>query len=188
MVKLDKIYTRGGDGGETSLGDGSRVAKHSLRVHAQGDIDETNAAIGLARRFTDPDDVCDAILARIQNDLFDLGADVTSPGNDHADGKLRIKPAQIDRLEHEIDTANESLEPLRSFILRGGTNLAATLHFACTVCRRAERMLSALAAEEKINQHGLKYINRLSDLLFVLARSANNGGTTDVLWKPGENS
>ena len=130
MVKLDKIYTRGGDDGETSLGDGSRVAKHSLRVHAQGDIDETNAAIGIARRFTDPDDVCDAILARIQNDLFDLGADVTSPGNDHADGKLRIEPTQIERLEHEIDIANESLEPLGSFILRGGTDLAATLHFA----------------------------------------------------------
>jgi len=188
MVKLDKIYTRGGDGGETSLGDGSRVAKHSLRVHAQGDIDETNAAIGLARRFADADDGCSAILARVQNDLFDLGADVTSPGNDHADGKLRIQPAQVERLENEIDTVNESLEPLRSFILRGGTDLAATLHFACTVCRRAERMLSALAAKEEINQHGLKYINRLSDLLFVLARTANDSGTTDVLWKPGENT
>jgi len=188
MVKLDKIYTRGGDGGETSLGDGSRVAKHSLRVHAQGDIDETNAAIGLARRFTDTDDVCDVILARIQNDLFDLGADVTSPGNDPTDGKLRIQPAQVERLENEIDTLNETLEPLRSFILRGGTDLAAALHFACTVCRRAERMMSALAEEEEINQHGLKYINRLSDLLFVLARTANTGGTTDVLWKPGENA
>jgi cob(I)alamin adenosyltransferase len=188
MVKLDKIYTRGGDGGETSLGDGSRVAKHSLRIHAQGDIDETNAAIGLARRFADTDDVCGPILARIQNDLFDLGADVTSPGNDHADGNLRIQPAQIERLEHEIDAANENLEPLRSFILRGGTDLAAALHMACTICRRAERILSALAVEEEINQHGLKYINRLSDLLFVLARTANEGGTADVLWKPGENS
>ena len=188
MVKLDKIYTRGGDGGETSLGDGTRVAKHSLRVHAQGDIDETNAAIGLARRFTETNDICDAVLARVQNDLFDLGADVTSPGNDHTDGKLRIQPAQVGRLEEEIDRVNEALEPLQSFILRGGTDLAATLHFACTVCRRAERMLSALAAEEEINQHGLKYINRLSDLLFVLARSANDSGTIDVLWKPGENS
>ena len=164
------------------------MAKHSLRVHAQGDIDETNAAIGLARRFANTDDVCSKVLARVQNDLFDLGADVTSPGNDHADGKLRIQPAQVERLEREIDTVNEALEPLRSFILRGGTDLAATLHFACTVCRRAERMLSALAADEEINPHGLKYINRLSDLLFVLARAANKGGTADVLWKPGENS
>lgn len=187
MVKLDKIYTRGGDGGETSLGDGTRVAKHSLRVHAQGDIDETNATIGLARRFAGPDDT-DAILSRIQNDLFDLGADVTSPGDDHTDGSLRIQPAQVERLEAEIDRTNEKLEPLRSFILRGGTDCAAALHLACTVCRRAERVLSALAAEEPINPHGLKYINRLSDLLFVLARAANDGGNADVLWKPGQNT
>jgi cob(I)alamin adenosyltransferase len=195
MVKLDKIYTRGGDGGETSLGDGRRVAKHSPRVHAQGDIDETNAAIGLARRFARADERADArtgnsddILARIQNDLFDLGADVTCPGGDHSDGSLRIQPAQVDRLEREIDQINESLEPLRSFVLRGGTDLAAALHFACTVCRRAERLLSALAAEETINPHGLKYLNRLSDLLFVMARIANDGGKSDVLWKPGANS
>lgn len=188
MVKLDKIYTRGGDGGETSLGDGSRVAKHSTRVHAQGDIDETNAAIGLARRYANMDDRAAATLARIQNDLFDLGADVTRPGSDHTDGSLRIQPGQVERLEREIDQVNEKLEPLKSFILRGGTDLAAALHFACTVCRRAERMLSALAAEEPVNPHGLQYINRLSDLLFVMARAANNGGTADVLWRPGENS
>ena len=124
----------------------------------------------------------------MQNDLFDLGADVTAPGDDPADGKLRIQPAQVERLEQEIDRVNENLEPLKSFILRGGNDLAATLHFACTVCRRAERLMSALAAEETINPHGLKYINRLSDLLFVMARDANDGGRSDVLWKPGENS
>lgn len=188
MVKLDKIYTRGGDGGETSLGDGSRVAKHAPRVQAQGDIDETNAAIGLARRHTASEPEPDAILARVQNDLFDLGADVTAPGDDPTDGNLRIQPAQVERLEREIDRVNENLEPLKSFILRGGNDLAATLHFACTVCRRAERMMSALAAEEAINPNGLKYINRLSDLLFVMARDANDGGISDVLWKPGENS
>lgn len=187
MVKLDKIYTRGGDGGETSLGDGSRVAKHSLRVHAQGEIDEANATIGLARRFAEPEDT-DDILSRIQNDLFDLGADVTRPGDDHTDGSLRIQPAQVERLEAEIDEANKNLEPLRSFVLRGGTDFAAALHLACTVCRRAERALSALATEEPINPHGLKYINRLSDLLFVLARAANDGGNADVLWKPGQNT
>ncbi|MBT5646636.1 MAG: cob(I)yrinic acid a,c-diamide adenosyltransferase [Rhodospirillaceae bacterium] len=187
MVKLDKIYTRGGDGGETSLGDGSRVAKYSLRVHAQGDIDETNAMIGLARRFADPE-TTDAVLSRIQNDLFDLGADVTRPGDDHTDGNLRIQPGQVDRLEGEIDEANENLEPLRSFVLRGGTDFAASLHLACTVCRRAERVLTALAAEEPINTHGLKYLNRLSDLLFVMARAANDDGKTDVLWKPGQNT
>lgn len=188
MVKLDKIYTRGGDGGKTSLGDGSRIAKHALRIHAQGDIDETNAAIGLARRHSSSDPGADDTLARVQNDLFDLGADVTSPGSDPADGKLRIQPAQVDRLEREIDRVNETLEPLKSFILRGGTDLAAALHMACTVCRRAERMMSALAEAEEINPHALKYINRLSDLLFVMARDANNGGTADVLWRPGENS
>lgn len=186
MVKLDKIYTRGGDAGETSLGDGSRIAKHSLRVAAQGDVDETNAAIGLARCHAEGE--TDAVLARVQNDLFDLGADVTRPGDDPGDGSLRIQPAQVERLESEIDTANDALEPLKSFVLRGGTNLAANLHFACTVCRRAERAMTALAAEEAINGHALKYINRLSDLLFVLARQANGNGTTDVLWAPGEHA
>lgn len=188
MVKLDKIYTRGGDTGETSLGDGSRIAKHAPRVHAQGEIDETNAAIGLARLHTASSPDADSALARVQNDLFDLGADVTTPGNDPADGTLRIQPAQVERLEQEIDRVNENLEPLKSFILRGGSDLAAALHFGCTVCRRAERAMSALAAGEDINPHGLKYLNRLSDLLFVMARDANNGGASDILWKPGENS
>ena len=187
MVKLDKIYTRAGDTGETSLGDGSRIAKHSLRVTAQGDVDETNAAIGLARCHAGGGGA-DPLLARVQNDLFDLGADVTRPGDNHTDGSLRIQPAQVKRLEAEIDTANESLEPLKSFILRGGTDLAATLHFACTVCRRAERAMTALAVEEPVNPHGLTYINRLSDLLFVLARQANFNGSADVLWTPGEHS
>ncbi len=186
MVKLDKIYTRGGDAGETSLGDGSRVSKHSPRVTAQGDVDETNAAIGLARCHADGE--IDKVLARVQNDLFDLGADVTRPGDDPGDGSLRIQPAQVERLEQEIDHANDALEPLTSFVLRGGTDLAANLHFACTVCRRAERAMTALAAEEPINCHALKYINRLSDLLFVLARQANGNGTTDVLWAPGEHA
>ena len=188
MVKLDRIYTKGGDAGETSLGDGARVAKHALRIHAQGDVDETNAAIGLARLHAAPEDA-DAILARIQNDLFDLGADVTRPGNgggsDEGDGNLRIREVQVARIEAEIDALNESLEPLRSFVLRGGTPFAAALHFACTVCRRAERTLCALAAAEPVNPAALRYLNRLSDLLFVLARTANDGGSADVLWRPG---
>jgi cob(I)alamin adenosyltransferase len=186
MVKLDKIYTRGGDAGETSLGDGSRAPKYSTRIAAQGDIDETNAAIGLARLSADPASM-DDILSRVQNDLFDLGADVTRPGDDCEDGNLRIHPAQIDRLEQEIDDLNVGLEPLTSFVLRGGTPFAAALHFACTVARRAERTMTALAAAEAVNPHALKYINRLSDLLFVMARAANDGGKSDVLWRPGAN-
>ena len=187
MIKLDKIYTRGGDAGETSLGDGTRIAKHSLRIAAQGEVDETNAAIGLTRCHTMSADI-DPLLSRIQNDLFDLGADITRPGNDHKDGNLRIQPAQVKRLEIEIDTANENLEALKSFILRGGTNIAANLHFTCTVCRRAERTMSALNAEEPLNPNGLRYINRLSDLLFVLARQANKNGAADILWAPGEHA
>jgi cob(I)alamin adenosyltransferase len=187
MVKLDKIYTRAGDAGETSLGDGNRVAKHNPRIIAQGDIDETNAAIGLARCNTDGGNL-DGLLGQVQNDLFDLGADLTRNGDDHEDGCLRIQPTQVERLEMEIDAANKALEPLKSFILRGGTHLAARLHFACTVCRRAERAMTALAAEEPINSYGLKYINRLSDLLFVLARQANGNGKSDVLWAPGKHA
>ena len=160
MVKLDKIYTKGGDGGKTSLGDGSRVPKYALRVHAQGDIDETNAAIGLARRHAAGDEP-DAVLGRVQNDLFDLGADVTRPGSDPEDGNLRIRPAQVARLEREIDAFNEALPALTSFVLRGGGDFGAALHFACTVCRRAERSLCALAAEEDVNPHGLAFLNRL---------------------------
>ena len=187
MVKLDKIYTRGGDAGQTSLGDGSRVPKHSQRITAQGDVDETNAAIGLARCYTGNADV-DPMLSRIQNDLFDLGADVTRPGDDPGDGNLRIQPAQVGRLETEIDITNKMLEPLTSFVLRGGSDLAAYLHFACTVCRRAERAMTALAEAEPLNPCALKYINRLSDLLFVLARQANDNGNSDVLWTPGKHA
>jgi cob(I)alamin adenosyltransferase len=183
MVKLDKIYTRGGDSGETSLGDGARVAKHSLRIAAQGDIDETNAAIGLARLYTDSG--ASVVLERVQNDLFDLGADVARPGDDAADGNLRIKPVQVARLEAEIDAVNEHLSPLTSFVLRGGSRGAARLHFACTVARRAERALTALAAAEPVNAQALAYLNRLSDLLFVLARAANDDGKADILWRPG---
>ncbi|MEX2453393.1 MAG: cob(I)yrinic acid a,c-diamide adenosyltransferase [Rhodospirillaceae bacterium] len=187
MVKLDKIYTKGGDGGETSLGDGSRVSKYAPRIHAQGDIDELNAAIGLARLHAAPVEA-DETLARIQNDLFDLGADVTRPGDDPDDGSLRIRPVQVAWLETEIDTANEGLAPLRSFVLRGGSEFAAALHFACTVCRRAERSMCALAAGEPVNAEAMRYVNRLSDLLFVMARAANDGGASDVLWRPGGNA
>lgn len=187
MVKLDKIYTKGGDRGETSLGDGNRISKFSLRIHAQGDIDETNAVIGLARRHATPA-AADEILARIQNDLFDLGADITRPGSDAADGNLRMQPGQVARLEREIDSVNDGLEPLRSFVLRGGSDFAAALHLACTVSRRAERWMCAIAAEDDVNGHAMQYINRLSDLLFVMARAANDGGKTDVLWKPGQNA
>ena len=184
MVRLDKIYTGGGDAGQTSLGDGSRVSKAAIRVCAQGDIDETNAAIGLARRHAAAVSA-DEVLARVQNELFDLGADIARPGRDAADSHLRIRPEQVARLEREIDATNEDLSPLASFILRGGNDFAATLHYACTVCRRAERAVCALAAEEEVNPHVLTYLNRLSDLLFVMARAANDGGRSDVLWKPG---
>lgn len=183
MVRLDKIYTGGGDAGETSLGDGSRVAKRSLRVAAIGEIDEANAAIGLARLHADGGTT--AILERIQNDLFDLGADIARPGDDPEDGNLRVRAGQAARLENEIDAANANLEPLKSFVLRGGTAEAAHLHFACTVVRRAERAVAALASTEKINPAASVYLNRLSDLLFVLARQANDGGAGDILWQPG---
>ncbi len=184
MVRLDKIYTRGGDRGETSLGDGTRTAKHSLRITAQGEIDEANAAIGLACVHA-ADDGGGAILARIQNDLFDLGADIARPGGDAPDGKLRVQPGQIARLEREIDAINQGLAPLKSFVLRGGGRYAAHLHLACTVARRAERAVTALAAAEKVTPEAVSYLNRLSDLLFVMARQANDGGRSDVLWQPG---
>ncbi len=184
MVKLDRIYTRGGDGGQTSLSDGTRVEKYSARMHAQGDTDEANAAIGLALLYLEPGDMFDS-LRRVQNDLFDLGADISRPGDDPADGNLRIQASQVVRLEAEIDGANDGLQPLKSFVLRGGSPAAAHLHFACTVTRRAERNFSALAAAEPVNSQAGIYLNRLSDLLFVLARRANNDGATDILWQPG---
>mgnify|MGYP002633691775 FL=1 len=183
MVKLTKIYTRGGDGGETSLGDGARTPKHDLRVAAYGSVDETNATIGLARLYTSGQ--CDDMLARIQNDLFDLGADLCRPGE--ADGALRIVDAQVERLESEIDAMNEQLAALTSFILPGGSEASAHLHLARTVSRRAERLVSELATREAINPAALRYINRLSDHLFQLARLANERGKVDVLWTPGAN-
>ncbi len=192
MVRLTKIYTRGGDKGETSLGDGARVAKHDTRVAAYGAVDEANAAIGLARLHTSGE--ADAALARIQNDLFDLGADLCRPevaekgqGASDAEGPLRIIRAQIDRLEAEIDGMNAELAPLESFVLPGGTEASATLHLARTLVRRAERSITELARTEAVNPSAIAYINRLSDHLFVLARHLNDKGGRDVLWRPGAN-
>jgi len=189
MVRLTRIYTRGGDKGETSLGDGTRVAKQSLRVEAFGTVDEANAAIGLARLHTDGE--TDEMLARVQNDLFDLGADLCTPEEgrraprDQSPGALRIIAAQVARLEREIDRMNASLKPLDSFILPGGAPAAAHLHLARTVTRRAERLVCALAASETVNPEAVKYLNRLSDHLFVLGRRVNDNGAKDVLWQPG---
>jgi cob(I)alamin adenosyltransferase len=186
MVRLTRIYTRGGDAGDTSLGDGARVPKHALRVAAYGTVDEANAAIGIARLHADAES--DEMLGRIQNDLFDLGADLCTPeGGRRAAGALRIVPAQTERLEREIDAINAALAPLDSFILPGGTAAAAHLHLARTVVRRAERLVSELARAESVNPEALKYLNRLSDHLFVLGRRLNDSGARDVLWRPGAN-
>jgi cob(I)alamin adenosyltransferase len=192
MVRLTRIYTRGGDKGQTSLGDGSRVPKHDLRVAAYGTVDEANAVLGLARLHTGgrPDDAlladADAMLARIQNDLFDLGADLCTPEQENpAYPPLRIIDMQVDRLEAEIDRMNEQLSPLNSFILPGGSPAAAFLHQARTVARRAEREMTELALHETVGEPALKYINRLSDHLFVLGRYLNDKGAADVLWVPG---
>jgi cob(I)alamin adenosyltransferase len=191
MVTLSRIYTKTGDLGETGLGDGSRISKASLRVTAIGAVDETNSAIGIARLDSEGD--ADAMLSRIQNDLFDLGADLCAPEegrrppSSNQKDRLRISGAQVERLEREIDAMNEKLEPLTSFVLPGGTALAARLHLARAIARRAEAAMVALAAQEKINEAALRYANRLSDHLFVMARTANNDGMGDVLWVPGEN-
>jgi cob(I)alamin adenosyltransferase len=186
MVTLNRIYTKTGDLGETGLGDGSRISKASLRVTAIGAVDETNSAIGIARLDSEGD--ADAMLSRIQNDLFDLGADLCAPEEGRKpEDRLRISGAQVERLEREIDAMNEKLEPLTSFVLPGGTALAARLHLARAIARRAEAAMVALAAQEKINEAALRYANRLSDHLFVMARTANNSGMGDVLWVPGEN-
>jgi cob(I)alamin adenosyltransferase len=186
MVTLTKIYTRGGDKGQTSLGDGRRVAKHDLRVEAYGTVDETNGVIGLARLYTEG--AADAMLSRIQNDLFDLGADLCTPETGRkAEGALRIIESQVERLESEIDAMNAELQPLTSFILPGGTPASAYLHLARTVARRAERLMTRLAEAEPINPVTIRYINRVSDHLFVLARVLNNNGASDVLWVPGGN-
>jgi len=184
MVKLTRIYTRGGDKGKTSLGDGTRIAKQSLRVEAFGTVDEANAAIGLARLQVSGEE--DAMLARIQNDLFDLGADLCTPeGGRRSAGALRVVAAQVKRLETEIDRMNAQLQPLTSFVLPGGSPAASYLHLARTVTRRAERLVCALATAERVNPEAIKYLNRLSDHLFVLGRRLNDNGARDVLWRPG---
>ena len=185
MVRLTKIYTRGGDGGETSLVGGKRVAKHDLRVAAYGTVDETNAAIGVARLHTSGD--ADAMLGRIQDDLFDVGADLGNPSSDLSDKSLRIVQVQVDRLEREIDAMNGDLAALNSFVLPGGTPASAHLHVARTVCRRAERCATELAANEFVNPAAIRYLNRLSDHLFVLGRYLNDHGRADRLWRPGAN-
>jgi cob(I)alamin adenosyltransferase len=190
MVRLNKIYTKTGDSGETGLSDGGRVTKFSLRITAIGAVDETNSAIGVARldaasSISNID--YDAMLSRIQNDLFDLGADLSMPEDGKTEDRLRIVPAQVERLEHEIDTMNANLAPLKSFVLPGGTALAAHLHLARAIARRAERAMVELAAQETINPAAIHYANRLSDHLFVMARAANNDGMGDVLWVPGKN-
>jgi cob(I)alamin adenosyltransferase len=191
MVVLNRIYTRTGDDGTTALGSGERRPKYDLRVAAYGTIDETNAAIGLARLHTGGDERVDAMLARIQNDLFDLGADLCSPDKGKGPGgeRLAIVDVQVTRLEQEIDALNANLTPLRSFVLPGGTPAAAALHLARTVCRRAERMIVELSQrpDESVSAAVIKYVNRLSDFLFVASRYVNDNGARDVLWVPGKN-
>ena len=183
MVKLDVIMTRGGDGGETSLGDGARVRKDALRVEAYGTVDEANAAIGVLRLHAREDTEADAMLARIQNDLFDIGADLCVPGE--AGARLRVADTQSARLEAELAAMNGQMSALKSFVLPGGTAGAAAAHVARTVTRRAERLVVALAAAEEVNPAVIRYLNRLSDHLFVLARRLNGNGAGDVLWVPG---
>jgi cob(I)alamin adenosyltransferase len=194
MVLLNRIYTRTGDDGTTGLGDGQRRPKFDPRVSAYGEVDEFNCVLGLARRVTsgsdDPDLArIDATLARAQNDLFDLGADLCVPPSEASEGALRVTAAQVERLEREIDALNVDLSPLRSFVLPAGSAAAAALHQARAVCRRAERAMVALAAVEgeQVGEPALAYINRLSDYLFVAARYANRRGEADVLWVPGAN-
>lgn len=186
MVRLSKIYTRGGDGGETSLAGGLRVPKHSARTTAYGTVDETNAVVGVVRQHTSGP--ADEMLARIQHDLFDLGADIARPGDSFDNPEeLRMIEAQVDRLEAEIDAMNENLEALTSFTLPGGTPASAALHMARTVARRAEREITELMEREPANPVALKYMNRLSDHFFVLSRHLNEDGKRDVLWLPGAN-
>jgi cob(I)alamin adenosyltransferase len=184
-VRLDRIYTRGGDAGETSLGDGTRVPKTDARIEAYGTVDELNSVLGLVLAG-DVDSELRAVLRRIQNELFDLGADLAVPVDDRRRERLRIEAAQVEALEELCDRANADLDPLRSFVLPGGTETAAELHFARTVCRRAERLVVALDAEHGVNPAALAYLNRLSDLLFILARAANaTAGAAEPLWRPG---
>ena len=183
MVRIDRVITRGGDGGQTSLGDGTRVSKHAMRVEAYGTVDEANAAVGVIRLHTTGEP--DAMLGRIQNDLFDVGADLCVPGE--AGARLRLNDAPALRLEAEVEAMNESLPTLTSFILPGGTAAATHAHVARTLVRRAERMVVALSENEEVNPAVVRYLNRLSDHLFVLARALNGNGAGDVLWIPGAN-
>ena len=191
MVVLNKIYTRTGDDGTTALGTGERRKKYDLRIAAYGTLDETNAAIGIARLHTSGDAALDPALARIQNDLFDAGADLATPGKGKGPGgaRLTVTDAQVTWLESEIDRLNAGIAPLRSFILPGGSVVAAYLHLARTICRRAERLIAELQdrPDESVTPEVLKYVNRLSDFLFVAARYANDQGARDVLWQPGQN-
>tara|TARA_B100000945_G_scaffold295623_1_gene273274 strand:+ start:18 stop:605 length:588 start_codon:yes stop_codon:yes gene_type:complete len=187
MVTLSKIYTKTGDGGMTHIGDSSLVAKDDLRIESNGDVDELNSVIGLARDVISTESDLNEIMSTIQNDLFDLGADLSRPIEEDEKEKqyLRMSEVNIEKLEKLIDHYNESLKPLNSFVLPGGTSEASYLHFARSVCRRAERRVWALAKREKLNDNIAVYLNRLSDLLFVLARYTNNKGEIDVLWHPG---
>jgi cob(I)alamin adenosyltransferase len=191
VVVLNRIYTRTGDDGSTALGSGERRAKHDLRVAAYGTVDEVNAAIGIARLHAAADPELDAMLARIQNDLFDVGADLCLPDKGKGPGgaRLDVTEAQVEWLERQIDRLNAELKPLRSFVLPGGSAAAADLHLARTVCRRAERVIAELKDKpgESVTPAVLKYVNRLSDFLFVAARFSNDKGTADVLWVPGQN-
>jgi cob(I)alamin adenosyltransferase len=189
MVALNRIYTRTGDGGMTGLVTGERRLKSDLRIEAYGTVDEVNACIGLARLHTDTTPAIEAMLARAQNDLFDLGADLATPdtGTPPKHEPLRVVEAQVERLEREIDELNADLAPLRSFVLPGGSPAAAALHLARTVCRRAERLVVALSAKEAVSPAAIKYLNRLSDFLFVASRAVNDRGARDVLWVPGQN-
>jgi cob(I)alamin adenosyltransferase len=191
MVILNKIYTRTGDDGTTALGSGERRKKYDLRIAAYGTLDETNAAIGVARLYTAGEPALEAALSRIQNDLFDAGADLATPGKGKGPGgaRLTVTAAQVAWLEREIDRLNEELEPLRSFVLPGGLPAAAYLHLARTICRRAERLIAELMdnADETVTTEVLHYVNRLSDYLFVAARYANDKGAIEILWRPGEN-
>ena len=190
MVVLNRIYTRTGDDGTTGLGTGERRDKFDVRVESYGTVDETNAAIGMARLSTQGHNVImDEMLGRIQNDLFDLGADLCTPddGTKLEYKPLRMVPAQVERLEREIDLLNSELQPLKSFILPGGTAASAALHVARTISRRAERLMVELARKENVGAPALHYMNRLSDFLFVAARHVNNKGASDVLWTPGQN-
>jgi cob(I)alamin adenosyltransferase len=192
MVVLNKIYTKTGDDGSTALGTGERLPKYALRVTAYGTVDETNAALGMARIHLSEQDRqrgLETSLVAIQNDLFDLGADLCVPDRDPNRTALRVTDAQVKRLEDEIDALNARLTPLRSFVLPGGTPAAAALHVARTVCRRAERLIVELAShpDEPVDAPAIKYINRLSDFLFVASRAANDDGKLDVLWVPGQN-